>query len=91
MYFCHERRYERKLRMYDSIVCICIHACLRGYADHPEDERLHHTITRTDERFDLWRFIIILPSYLRMFATVRQASKKQNHLTVRRVDTLIVY
>ena len=31
----------------------------RGYADHPEDERLHHTITRTDERFDLWRFIII--------------------------------
>ena len=29
-------------------------------ADHPEDERLHHTITRTDERFDLWRIIIIL-------------------------------
>ena len=29
-------------------------------ADHPEDERLHHTITRNDERFDLWRLIIIL-------------------------------
>ena len=29
-------------------------------ADHPQDERLHHTITRTDERFDLWRIIIIL-------------------------------
>ena len=27
------------------------------HADHPQDERLHHTITRTDERFDLWRFI----------------------------------
>ena len=38
----------------------CIHACLRGYADHPEDERLHHTIDRTDERFDLWRFIIYI-------------------------------
>ena len=37
-----------------------MHACLRGYADHPQDERLHHTITRTDERFDLWRFIIII-------------------------------
>jgi len=37
----------------------CIHACLRGYADHPQDERLHHTIDRTDERFDLWRFIVI--------------------------------
>ena len=33
-------------------------------ADHPEDERLHHTITRTDERFDLWRIIIILHKLL---------------------------
>ena len=32
----------------------------RGYADPPEDERLHHTITRTHERFDLWRFIYII-------------------------------
>ena len=27
--------------------------------DGSTHERLHHTITRTDERFDLWRFIII--------------------------------
>ena len=31
-----------------------------GYADHPQDERSHHTFTRTDERFDLWRIIIII-------------------------------
>ena len=44
-----------------TVSCIYVlHACLSvGYADHPQDERLHHTITRTDERFDLWRIIII--------------------------------
>ena len=31
-----------------------------GYADHPQDERLHHTVTHTDERFDLWRIINIM-------------------------------
>ena len=31
-----------------------------GYAAHPQDERSHHTVTRTHERFDLWRIIIII-------------------------------
>ena len=31
---------------------------LRGYADHPEDEFSHHTITNTDDWFDLWRIFI---------------------------------
>ena len=50
----------RTIDIYTNMTVSCMYARKpRGYADHPEDEQLHHTITRTHERFDLWRFIII--------------------------------
>ena len=45
---------------YDSIVYMYTRMPPHGYADHPQDERSHHTFTRTYERFDLWRIIITI-------------------------------
>ena len=50
-----------------------------GCADHPQDERLHHTITRTDERFDLWRIIIIFGIAMPMLHDLN-SQKCNNHL-----------
>ena len=45
--------------VYDSIVCVYTYTRMPPrLADHPQDERSHLTITRTDERFDLWSIII---------------------------------
>ena len=55
-----QKAYTKRTKLY-------IHTNVRQYrvytytrmpprlADHPQDERLHLTITRTDERFDLRR------------------------------------
>ena len=38
-------------------VCMTCACMPHGYADHPEDEFSHHTITHTNDWFDLWRII----------------------------------
>ena len=52
------RTYIRQYRVY--LIYMYTRMPPHGYADHPQDERSHHTVTRTHERFDLWRIIIYI-------------------------------
>ena len=59
--------------IYTTVSCVYTYTRMAPrIADHPQDQRLHLTTTRTDERFDLWRIIItvlllhtpVIPLYL---------------------------
>ena len=64
-YFIFISTNDVRLYIYTTVSCVYTYTRMPPrLADHPQDERSHLAITRTDERFDLWRiFIIRTPAF----------------------------
>ena len=66
-YFIFISTNDVRLYIYTTVSCVYTYTRMPPrLADHPQDERLHLTITRTDERFDLWRIIIIMTNQVNL-------------------------